>query len=146
MIDRNAKEYTKLGKAFESHDWVVVREAAASKEFTEVSGAGRRSRVESPLIPQDCNYGLLEQVMNSIPRRRILKIQTMYSRMTLRDLAAMAGLSGSEGVRQVGMILQDMVSTRDSCMGRPSLIETAGRDEEPQCEYLRRSGTHRLVQ
>jgi hypothetical protein len=37
MIDRNAKEYTKLGKAFESHDWKIVREAAASKEFAEVS-------------------------------------------------------------------------------------------------------------
>lgn len=80
-----------------------------------------RSQVESRLIPQDCNYGLLEQVMNSIPRRRILRIQTMYSRMTVRDLAAKAGLAGPEGVQQVGMILQDMVSSGDSCMGRPKL-------------------------
>ncbi|GFZ42819.1 hypothetical protein JCM24511_00537 [Saitozyma sp. JCM 24511] len=95
MIDRNAKEYTKLGKAFESHDWKIVREAAASKEFAE-----------------DCNYGLLEQVMNSISRRRILRIQTMYSRMTVRDLAAKVGLLGPEGVQQVGMVLQDMVATK----------------------------------
>jgi hypothetical protein len=53
-------------------------------------------------------------VMNSIPRRRILRIQTMYSRMTVRDLAAKAGLSGPEGVQKVGMILQDMVRPGDS--------------------------------
>jgi hypothetical protein len=38
----------------------------------------------------------------------------MYSRMTVRDLAAKAGLSGPEGVQKVGMILQDMVRPGDS--------------------------------
>lgn len=105
-----------------------------------------RGQVESRLTPQDCNYGLLEQVMNSISRRRILRIQTMYSRMTVRDLAAKVGLSGPEGVQQVGMVLQDMVSTSDSidsCAGRPKLTENTGRDEKHQRECLRRCGSGR---
>jgi hypothetical protein len=36
MVERNAKEYTKLARAFENEEWDVVSDTAAGKDFTDV--------------------------------------------------------------------------------------------------------------
>ena len=58
---------------------------------------------------QDCNAGLVRQVVASITKRRILKIKDSYSRLTIDDLAVRVGKAGADGVREVTGVLCDMV-------------------------------------
>jgi hypothetical protein len=56
---------------------------------------------------QDCNWGLVVQIVNSITKRRILTLRKTYSRLTLADLA---GKVGSNDVAAVKSTVEVMVS------------------------------------
>ncbi|ORX36380.1 hypothetical protein BD324DRAFT_628622 [Kockovaella imperatae] len=70
IIDRNAETYTQLAKAFENHEWAAVQAAGKSPDFK-----------------QDANEGLLQAVLASAPKRKILKVRETFSRLRLDQLA-----------------------------------------------------------
>ena len=58
-------------------------------------------------IGQDCNVGLLNQVLYAVTKRRIQRLQATYSRLTVVDLASKVGLG--DDVDQVTVMLEEMV-------------------------------------
>ncbi|CAD6585881.1 MAG: hypothetical protein TREMPRED_004269 [Tremellales sp. Tagirdzhanova-0007] len=109
IIERNAQAYTKLAKAFEAKDWAAVTALA--------DGTAE--------LHEDCNAGLVRQVVASITKRRILKIKDSYSRLTIDDLAVRVGKAGADGVREVTGVLCDMIATR-AIRATMSPISTSG--------------------
>ncbi|WWC87493.1 uncharacterized protein L201_002383 [Kwoniella dendrophila CBS 6074] len=93
-IDKNASVYIDLAKGYESSNWSGVREIASKSDFSH-----------------DCNSGLIEQVLKSITKRRILQLKEVYSRMTINDLVARVGPSSRETVETVTAILGEMITT-----------------------------------
>ncbi|WWC59999.1 uncharacterized protein I303_102562 [Kwoniella dejecticola CBS 10117] len=94
MIDKNAGAYIDLAKEYEACRWNVVRDIAAKPEFAN-----------------DCNKSLVDQVLKSITKRRILQLREIYSRMTINDLVARVGPDGKETVETVTAILGEMITS-----------------------------------
>ncbi|WVF66829.1 hypothetical protein IAT40_001571 [Kwoniella sp. CBS 6097] len=93
-IDKHAQVYVDLAKEYEAGKWNAVREITKKSEFAK-----------------DCNHGLVEQVVKSITRRRILQLRETYSRMTINDLVARVGPSSQETVETVTAILGEMITS-----------------------------------
>lgn len=63
------------------------------------------------LIEQDTNLGLVDQVVSSMPARRVLQLQKTHSKMYLSDLARRLGFkSDAQGQERAARLLQGMVS------------------------------------
>lgn len=92
-LEKNISEYTTLAKAFSAKDWKVARDSAQSAAFE-----------------QDCNQGLVNRLMASVTKRRILNLRRTYSRMAVADLAAKLKLSSAAGEAEVLAAIQGMVS------------------------------------
>lgn len=58
---------------------------------------------------QDANLGLLEQVIASIPSRRILKLKEHYSKLRMSDIASKLDLTDSSDLQSLEALLQHMV-------------------------------------
>ncbi|WWC69003.1 uncharacterized protein I206_102939 [Kwoniella pini CBS 10737] len=94
VIDKNAGVYIDLAKEYEGCRWNAVRDIAGKSEFAN-----------------DCNRGLIEEVLKSITKRRILQLKEIYSRMTINDLVARVGPSGQETVETITAILGEMITS-----------------------------------
>ncbi|WRT65462.1 uncharacterized protein IL334_002405 [Kwoniella shivajii] len=93
-IEKNASIYIDLAKDYESNIWSGVRDIAGKSDFA-----------------QDCNNGLIEQVLKSITKRRIIQLRQVYSRMTMNDLVARVGPSSRETVETITAILGEMITS-----------------------------------
>ena len=59
---------------------------------------------------QDCNLGLVHQVVGAVLERKILKTKAVYSRLTIDQLVAKLATSRPRTSEEVIAKLQDMVS------------------------------------
>lgn len=74
---------------------------------------------------QDANYGLVQQILESIPKRRILTLRPTYSRIALSDLARKVGLGDAAGAAAVKDVIGRMVASgeiRASVTGSPEIV------------------------
>ncbi|WWD16746.1 hypothetical protein CI109_101177 [Kwoniella shandongensis] len=94
VVERNAGVYIDLAKDYEAQKWGAVREAS-NKGVFEV----------------DCNGGLIDQVLKSVTKRRIILLRETYSRLTASDLAQRVGLEGAAGAQTVLEVLSEMIHT-----------------------------------
>ena len=99
-----------MAKAFESHQWAIVLGYKDKESF--VSVRHHRVKWQYTLMMQDYNHGLLQLVLASITKRRILRTRETYSRLRIEDLATKV----EDSIDQVSRILQDMVSTTNGAM------------------------------
>ncbi|OCF34614.1 hypothetical protein I316_03655 [Kwoniella heveanensis BCC8398] len=93
-VDKYAQVYVDLAKEYEAGKSKAVKEIAKKPDFAK-----------------DCNQGLVEQVLKSITRRRILQLRETYSRMTINDLVARVGPSSQETVETITAILGEMITS-----------------------------------
>ncbi|CAK9786525.1 hypothetical protein CC85DRAFT_283123 [Cutaneotrichosporon oleaginosum] len=91
-IDKGMEPYKKLSKAFENREWDQASEAVSSNDAVA-------------MFEKDCNRGLVTQIMQSIPKRRILDLRKTYSRLSLQDLASKV-MAPADAVKSA---IQDMV-------------------------------------
>lgn len=110
-IEKASTDYTNLAKAFGEERWeAVYRQADEGKKiFDQVSYSLGRAR-EVELSWQDCNSGLVQQVVGSIVKRKILKARGIYTRLTVDQLLAKVAGTQSTTSDDLLDILQGMVS------------------------------------
>lgn len=139
MLEKTIKDYKDLAKAFEAHEWVDVQKIAQSKKtvFTQVRasclGAAQDLRITRSCRDscslghvadeQDANWGLVQQILDSIPKRRILTLRPTYARIALADLARKVGLGDRPDV--VKSVIGGMVASgeiRASVSGSPEIV------------------------
>ena len=59
---------------------------------------------------QDCNLGLVQQILGAVLEGKILKLKAIYSRLTIDQLVAKLATSRPTTTDEVIAKLQDMVS------------------------------------
>ncbi|OCF58278.1 hypothetical protein L486_04309 [Kwoniella mangroviensis CBS 10435] len=93
-IEKHAGAYNDLAREYEASRWDEVRGIAGKAEFAN-----------------DCNKGLIDQVLKSITKRRILQLKEIYSRLTINDLVIKIGQSSKETVETITTILGEMITS-----------------------------------
>ncbi|WVW79768.1 hypothetical protein I302_101738 [Kwoniella bestiolae CBS 10118] len=92
-IEKHAGVYNDLAIGYEASKWSDVRSIAGKADFAN-----------------DCNKGLIDQVLKSITKRRVLQLKEMYSRLTINDLVIKIGQSSKETVETISAILGEMIT------------------------------------
>ncbi|WVQ78684.1 hypothetical protein IAT38_000771 [Cryptococcus sp. DSM 104549] len=92
-IEKYAAVYIEVAKEYESQNWAAVRKIVGHDE-----------------LRTDRNRGLFDAVVNSIPRRQVLRLRETYSRLTVADLTRRMGLESGAANDVIG-VLQGMVSS-----------------------------------
>lgn len=89
------------------------------------AGAAQLERGSTKLTAQDANYGLIQKIVESIPKRRILTLRPIYSRIALSDLARKVGLPDAPGQAAVKDVIEKMVAAGEiqaSVAGSPEVV------------------------
>ncbi|RXK41439.1 hypothetical protein M231_01345 [Tremella mesenterica] len=91
LLERYAQAYEKISKSFDEEDWSGVLDHSQDKLFDE-----------------DYNRGLINQLINSIIPRKILKLDQTYSRLTIPQLLQKLSLDSED---QLLSILDQMIQS-----------------------------------